>query len=110
MSDSLRESIANAKDFKEVEKQRVCEIQHNANGDMEGRPSDEHYKPKFMDKFVNNSFVSFLFAPPATFDQTLRMFGGKNANGEGYLYNRFMRGWVDARQQEINGVHEKYGK
>ena len=32
------------------------------------------------------------------------------ANGEGYLYNRFMRGWVDARQQEINGVHEKYGK
>ena len=83
MSDSLRESIANAKDFKEAEKQRVREIQHNANGDMEGRPSDEHYKPKFMDKY---------------------------ANGEGYLYNRFMRGWVDARQKEINGVHEKYGK
>ena len=54
-----------------------------------------------MDKFVNNSFVSFLFAPLATFDQMLRMFGGKSANGEGYLYNRFMRGWVDARQKEI---------
>ena len=108
LSDSLRESIANAKDFKEAEKQRIREIQHNANSDMEGRPSDEHYKPTFTDKFVNNSFVSFLFAPLATFDQMLRMFGGKSANGEGYLYNRFMRGWVDARQKEINGVRDKY--
>lgn len=108
LSDSLRESIANAKDFKEAEKQRIREIQHNANSDMEGRPSDEHYKPTFADKFVNNSFVSFLFAPLATFDQMLRMFGGKSANGEGYLYNRFMRGWVDARQKEINGVRDKY--
>lgn len=108
LSDSLRESIANAKDFKEAEKQRIREIQHNANSDMEGRPSDEHYKPTFADKFVNNSFVSFMFAPLATFDQMLRMFGGKSANGEGYLYNRFMRGWIDARQKEINGVRDKY--
>lgn len=108
LTDSLRESIANAKDFKEAEKQRIREIQHNANSDMEGRPSDEHYKPTFTDKFVNNSFVSFLFAPLATFDQMLRMFGGKSANGEGYLYNRFMRGWVDARQKEIKGVRDKY--
>lgn len=108
LSDSLRESIANAKDFKEAEKQRIREIQHNANSDMEGRPSDEHYKPTLADKFVNNSFVSFLFAPLATFDQMLRMFGGKSANGEGYLYNRFMRGWIDARQKEINGVRDKY--
>lgn len=108
LSDSLRESIANAKNFKEAEKQRIREIQHNANSDMEGRASNEHYKPTFADKFVNNSFVSFLFAPLATFDQMLRMFGGKSANGEGYLYNRFMRGWVDARQKEINGVRDKY--
>lgn len=108
LSDSLRESIANAKDFKEAEKQRIREIQHNANSDMEGRPSDEHYKPTFADKFVNNSFVSFVFAPLATFDQMLRMFGGKSANGEGYLYNRFMRSWVDARQKEIKGVRDKY--
>lgn len=108
LTDSLRESLANAKEFKEAEKQRVREIQHNANSDMEGRPSDEHYKPTFADKFVNNSFVQLAFAPLGTFDQMLRMFGGKSANGEGYLYNRFVRGWVDARQQEINGVRDKY--
>lgn len=108
LTDSLRGSIANAQAFKEAEKQRIRDIQHNANSDMEGRPSDEHYKPTFADKFVNNSFVSFIFAPLATFDQMLRMFGGKSANGEGYLYNRFMRGWVDARQKEIQGVRAKY--
>lgn len=108
LTDSMRESLANAKEFKEAEKQRVREIQHNANSDMEGRPSDEHYKPTFADKFVNNSFVQLAFAPLGTFDQMLRMFGGKSANGEGYLYNRFVRGWVDARQQEINGVRDKY--
>ncbi len=108
LSDSLRGSIANAQAFKEAEKQRIREIQHNANSDMQGRPSDEHYKPTFMDKFVNNSFVSFAFAPLATFDQMLRLFGNKSVNGEGYLYNRFMRGWVDARQKEIRGVREKF--
>lgn len=108
MSGSLRESIANAQDFKEAEKQRIRDIQHNANSDMEGRPSDEHYKPTFADKFVNNSIVSFVFAPLATFDQMLRLLGSKSANGEGYLYNRFMRGWVDARQKEIKGVREKF--
>ncbi len=108
LTDSLRDSIANAQAFKEAEKQRVRDIQHNANSDMEGRPSDEHYKPTFAAKFVNNGFVQVLFSPLATFDQMLRMFGGKSANGEGYLYNRFMRGWVDARQKEIQGVREKY--
>ena len=109
LSDSLRESIANAKDFKEAEKQRIREIQHNANSDMEGRPSDEHLRRTHGTlKALNNIFGNTLFAPLATFDQMLRMFGGKSANGEGYLYNRFMRGWVDARQKEINGVRDKY--
>ena len=109
LSDSLRESIANAKDFKEAEKQRIREIQHNANSDMEGRPSDEHLRRTHGTlKALNNIFSNTMFAPLATFDQMLRMFGGKSANGEGYLYNRFMRGWIDARQQEINGVRDKY--
>lgn len=109
LSDSLRESIANAKDFKEAEKQRIREIQHNANSDMEGRPSDEHLRRTHGTlKALNNIFGNTLFAPLATFDQMLRMFGSKSANGEGYLYNRFMRGWIDARQKEINGVRDKY--
>ena len=38
----------------------------------------------------------------------LRLFGRRSANGEGYLFNRFGRGWIDARQKEIRGVRDKY--
>lgn len=108
LSDSLRESIANAKDFKEAEKQRIREIQHNANSDMEGRPSDEHQMPANTRKKMNNFLGNSLFAPLATYMEMLRLFGRKSANGEGYLFNRFGRGWIDARQKEIKGVRDKY--
>lgn len=108
LSDSLRESIANAKDFKEAEKQRIREIQHNANSDMEGRPSDEHQMPANTRKKMNNLLGNSLFAPLATYMEMLRLFGRKSANGEGYLFNRFGRGWIDARQKEIRGVRDKY--
>lgn len=110
LSDSLRESIENAKAFREAEKARVSEIHHNANSDMEGRPTNEHHMDDWKDKFVNNGFVQFLFAPLGTFDQILRVFGNKSANGEGYLWNRFMRGWVDCRNKELTGVKEKFAR
>lgn len=110
LSDSLRESIENAKAFREAEKARVSEIHHNANSDMEGRPTNEHHKDDWKDKFVNNGFVQFLFAPLGTFDQILRVFGNKSVNGEGYLWNRFMRGWVDCRNKELTGVKEKFAR
>ena len=110
LSDSLRESIENAKAFRETEKARVSEIHHNANSDMEGRPPNEHHKDNWKDKFVNNGFVQFLFAPLGTFDQILRVFGNKSANGEGYLWNRFMRGWVECRNRELQGVKEKFAR
>lgn len=108
LSGSMRESMANAKAWKEEQKERVREIQHNANSDMEGTPSNAHYEAKWQDKLANNSFVQFLLSPLGTFDQMLRLFGSKSANGEGYLWNRFMRGWVDSRQQEIRGVRSKF--
>lgn len=105
---SMMKSVESAQAFKEREKERIREIHQDANSDMEGRPANEHYVPKFKDKFVNNSFISFLFSPLISFEQMLRMFGSKSANGEGYLFNRFMRGWVDAREKEISGVRSKY--
>lgn len=110
LSDSLRGSMENAKVFREAEKARVREIHHNANSDMEGRPANEHHRDGRLDKFMNNGFVQFMFAPLATFDQMLRVFGNKSANGEGYLWNRFMRGWVDCRERELLGVKDKLAR
>lgn len=103
---ALSESVERAKAWREAEKQRVEEIHHNANSDMEGRPTDEHHKDDRTQKLANNSGVRFLLAPLATFDQMLRMFGKKNARGEGYLWNRYMRGWVKATEKEYTGYRD----
>lgn len=107
LTESLRESIEGAKAFKLREKARISAIQRDANLDMAGRPAGEHYVPDWKARAVNNGFVSATTAPLATMDQMLRVFGNKSANGEGYLYNRFERGFVDVRQQEIKGYREK---
>ncbi len=96
-------SVERAKQWREAEKQRVEAIHHNANSDMVGRPTDEHHKEDKVQKIANNSIVRFVLAPLGTFDQMLRMFGKKSVNGEGYLWNRYMRGWVDATEREYKG-------
>lgn len=96
-------SVERAKQWHEAEKQRVEAIHHNANSDMVGHPTDEHHKEGKVQKIANNSAVRFLLAPLGTFDQMLRMFGKKSVNGEGYLWNRYMRGWVDATEREYKG-------
>ncbi|MBQ5506024.1 MAG: hypothetical protein IIT85_02635, partial [Prevotella sp.] len=108
LTNSLRGSIENAKAFKEAEQRRIAEIHHNANSDMEGRPSNEHYKPRAIDKAVNNPLLQVFVQPLMTFEQIMRVFGSKSANGEGYLFNRYVRGFIDARQKEIKGVRTKY--
>jgi site-specific DNA-cytosine methylase len=100
------ESIKRAADFKAAEKARVLEIQHNANSDMEGRPARSYRKETAVDKVLNSSPVQLLFAPLGTFDQMLRMFGSKNVKGEGYLWNRYMRGWLTATENEYTGYRD----
>lgn len=102
----LGESVERAKQWREAEKQRVEEIHHNANSDMKGRPTNEHHKADRLQKFVNNGILRFLLAPLGTFDQMLRMFGSKSVRGEGYLWNRYMRGWVDSTEKEYTGYQE----
>lgn len=111
LSDSLRESIENAKAFREAEKARVSEIHHNANSDMEGRPTNEHgMKKKGLGVKLSNSMVSrLLLAPAATFEQIMRVFGSKSVDGEGYLFDRYVRGWQECRDKEWTSIQEVEG-
>ena len=104
LSKMLYESITRGTAFREAEKERVERIHHFANSDLEGSKDDEHGNKN--DRFANNGLVRFLLKPLATFDQMLRHFGSKSVNGEGYLWNHFMRGWVDANDAEFKGLQE----
>lgn len=108
MSSMLAGSVARAVSFREAEQQRVENIHHMANSDMQGMPADEH---KTKDSwFWNNTLVRFLLKPLATFDQMLRAFAPKSRSGEGYLWNHFMGGWLKATEKEFKGIqyaHER---
>lgn len=111
VGNELRNSIERVKAFREREKQRIEEIWHNANSDMTGRAFDEHgMKKKGLGVKLSNNMVSrLLFAPAATFEQVMRVFGSKSVDGEGYLFDRYVRGWQECRDKEWTSTQEVEG-
>lgn len=100
-------SVEKAADFRQRERQRIENIHHLANSDMQGRPTNEHRKDTRSQKIVNSAWFRFFFKPLATFDHMLRMFGNKSVDGEGYLYDHFMKnGWVKAAENKEKGKRE----
>ena len=111
VGNELRNSIERVQAFREREKQRIEEIWHNANSDMQGRPHYEHgMEKKGMGVKLSNNMVSrLLLAPAATFEQVMRVFGSKSVDGEGYLFDRYVRGWQECRDKEWTSTQEVEG-
>lgn len=87
---NINESMKGAREFVERDKERVKHIQQIANFDLAGKPADA------MREKQKGKPANFFLQPLATFEQMLRQFGSRNANGEGHLYNYFMRSWIDS--------------
>ena len=100
LAGELGESVTRAAEFKDKRKNNIADIHHNANSDMEGRPLRGQRKDSRLEKLNESPLIRMFLEPLASFDQMLRMFGGKNANGEGYLWNRFMHRWVKSAERE----------
>lgn len=92
----LQQSIEGAKAWKEAQKERMQKIQHYANSDMEGREMKGHQKDNTMDKLSNNVVTRTVLMPLMNYDQMLRLFGRKNPDGKGYLWEFGMYGWQEA--------------
>ena len=95
-----------AAEFREREKQRIEEIHHLANSDMQGTSASAFEKPRFLGRLANTSLVRFFASSLASFDQFLRMLGRKNIRGEGYLWSKFMRGWEKATENAYLGQRD----
>lgn len=100
----IAQSVERARAWREEQKERVRDIQHNANSDLEGLSPSEHGATPFVHQVVNNPVFRFFLSPMPTFSYMMRLFGRKHPNGEGYLFNRFMRGWVDADEVEWKNI------
>ena len=99
-------SIKNAGLLRDAEKERVQKIQHFANSDMQGMPASTHEVKQ--SKFWNNALVELITSPLVTFEQWLRVFGEKSAEGKGYLWNHFMTKWNDSNNNEYKGMQEAH--
>ena len=93
---NIKESMEGAKEFVQREKDRISNIHRLANLDLAGKDAGAMREPTKMSRLANSTAARFFLGPLATFEQMLRQFGGRNARGEGYLYNHFMRSWIDS--------------
>lgn len=99
---NISESMQGAKEFVEREKQRQKHIWDMANFDLAGKETGA------MREKTKGKPANFFLQPLATFEQMLKLFGSRNANGEGYLYDYFMRNWMDATDKAF--INEQKAK
>lgn len=95
--------IQGAKTFKKKEEERKDEIHHMANADMEGT-SASPFRDEKKKTFFDRSIPSFLLTPVSSFDMLLRQLGRKSVNGQGYLWNHFLRGAIRASGAEYDAI------
>lgn len=96
----VNESKGRAKEFREKSAEHKNEILHRANLDLEGVDSTYYDTTTAKKKLVNNDLQRAVFSSTYTFEQFLKFFGKKAANGEGYLYNYFTKLNQDALDEE----------
>jgi len=89
---NISESMQGAKEFVERDKQRIKHIYDIANFDLAGKPADTLREKR------KGKAAKLFYSPLGTFEQMMKEFGSRNANGEGYLYDHFVRGWMDANE------------
>lgn len=109
-------SMERMKAWREAEQARIDHIHHIANADMEGTPIEAHRRPelkgmeRWVERTLNSSLGSFFLGPTATFEQMMRLFARHSIDGRGYMYERFIPGWMecnDRRWKNLRAEEER---
>lgn len=102
---AIDEGAERAKTFLEAERERVEQIHHWANSDLQGVLADVRDRNLTgWGKFANSSFAKLFTAPLANLDQMLRTLGRKTPEGRGYLWNWMMGAVRKASDDEKLGL------
>ena len=109
LNDIIKEGAEQAQAFRQAEIQRIRDIHHMANSDMEGRELKGHQKDSPIDKAANNAVTRGILMPLMNLDQMLRSFGRKHPDGKGNMWEEIMPRLQQALDNE-RLWHEKYSK
>ena len=100
-----------ATEFRRKLKDNMDKIRHFANSDMEGIDAGEYSDRSFRKWLANSIFAAGgLFSPMQALNSILKGLARKAPNGEGYLYDHFVRGFDDAAETEYKGTKALYGE
>ena len=105
----LSESRERAKDFREREKARVFNIHRLATIDMAGKDATDQRQTTWKQALNNSAVARLPLSSLGTFEQLMKQFGSRHPNGEGAMYNHFMRGFIDATNKEYQGLENAKG-
>ena len=102
----IDESVKGAREFQKRDSRRAINVKMMASADLADKSMNQHHKENWKTRLSNSDFVQGLGSPLGSFDALMREFGSKQINGEGQLWNHFVRGAMKASNDEFKSVRE----
>lgn len=102
----IDESVKGAREFQERDARRAINVKMMASADLGDKSMNQHHKENWKTRLSNSDLVQGLGSPLGSFDALMREFGSKQINGEGQLWNHFVRGAMKASNDEFKSVRE----
>ncbi len=102
----IDESVKGAREFQERDSRRAIKVKMMASADLGDKSMNQHHKENWKTRLSNSDLVQGLGSPLGSFDALMREFGSKQINGEGQLWNHFVRGAMKASNDEFKSVRE----
>lgn len=102
----IDESVKGAREFQERDARRAINVKMMASADLGDKSMNQHHKENWKTRLSNSDVARLFCSPLGSFDALMREFGSKQINGEGQLWNHFVRGAMKASNDVFKSVRE----
>ena len=102
----IDESVKGAREFQDRDARRAINVKMMASADLGDKSMNQHHKENWKTRLSNSDVARLFCSPLGSFDALMREFGSKQINGEGQLWNHFVRGAMKASNDEFKSVRE----
>ena len=102
----IDESVKGAREFQERDARRAINVKMMASADLGDKSMNQHHKENWKTRLSNSDVARLFCSPLGSFDALMREFGSKQINGEGQLWNHFVRGAMKASNDAFKSVRE----
>ena len=102
----IDESVKGAREFQERDARRAINVKMMASADLSDKSMNQHHKENWKTRLSNSDVARLFCSPLGSFDALMREFGSKQINGEGQLWNHFVRGAMKASNDAFKSERE----